>query len=73
MAADGSVTGDGLALDLFEAEAEAREEFFALLPSLGFPDATAPENDQLWATMAALKAEKQAQVIYDAIALGVNP
>ena len=69
---DGQPSGTGLALDLFNADAEARAEFFELLPSLGFPEAAAPDPDVLWAKMAAIKANKLAAVIVIAIFNGID-
>lgn len=69
---EGQPSGSGLALDLFEAEAEARADFFELLPGLGFPDAEAPENDLLWAQLTALRANKLASRIVAAIFNGID-
>lgn len=70
IAADGTASGDGLALNIFNGFRLARADLFAVLPALGFPDAVPPANDRLWATSRALEANRLAQVIFDAIVLG---
>jgi hypothetical protein len=72
VAADGTATGDGLALAIYEAEVEARASFIELLPGLGFPDASAPENDRLWATLTAERSNRLASVIVAAIFNGID-
>ena len=57
---DGGASGDGVALQMFQARSAARDVVYAAMPSFGFPNATRPTNDRTWAVGVAAECNELA-------------